>query len=125
VAAVVSLDAGIMFQHNLVLLRQFAEYDATRLRAPLLQVTRPASENAAAGVVEDLSLFRAARFSDTYLVRLASMRHEDFTTYGFLWHSAIRPASPRARERLDGYLAMRRDVAGFLDAYLKDRTRAA
>jgi tetratricopeptide (TPR) repeat protein len=124
VGAVVTLDAGIMFEHNLALLRQFAEYEPLRLRVPLMQVTAPAAENAARGLVEDLSLFRGARFSSTYLLRIAGMDHPDFTTYGMLW-SATRSKTADPRSHVLGYETMSRYVLRFLDASLRHDSAAA
>jgi alpha/beta superfamily hydrolase len=124
VAVVVSLDAGIMFRHNLVLLRAFAEYDPARLRVPLMQVTAPAAENTARGLTEDLSLFRAARFSRTYLLRLTGMDHADYSAYGMLWSGLIRPTAPGAASRVSGYAVMGRYVQQFLDAFVKQRASA-
>ena len=126
VDAVVSLDSGIMFQHNTKLLKQSPYYNPANVRVPLMQVTASQADIARNGLVEDLGLFESAKYSNTYLLRLKGMRHEDFTSYGMISNAVLRADDPAQRSRKIGYEVACRYVLNFFNAYLrKDRQSLA
>ncbi|MBN1272743.1 MAG: tetratricopeptide repeat protein [Candidatus Aminicenantes bacterium] len=79
--AFVSLDSGIMFEHNTRLLKQSPFYRPEKVRIPLMHITRTKTENENMNVVEDRSLFESAMYADIFLLRFENMRHVDFTSY--------------------------------------------
>lgn len=120
VDALIALDSGIMFEHNTRLLRQSPFYDPEKLRVPLMAVTGMTAEIEATGVHEDLSLFEAAKYATTRLIRIGGMRHSDFTSITMI------------EEVIPGFSGLTRDHPGrnyetlctyslnFLDAYLRN-----
>jgi len=81
IRALVSLDSGIIFSHNLALLDATPGFGGDGLSVPTLHFTRMPEENRAIGVEEDLELFEGATTEEVYLVRLPGMRHPDFTSF--------------------------------------------
>ncbi len=120
--AFVSLDSGIMFEHNTRLLKQSPYYRPEKLCVPLMHITRTKTENEEMNVIEDHSLFESAVYADIFLLRFKDMRHVDFTSYALYEMDNIVPfywgparGNPRA-----GYELMCRYVLNFLEAYLKE-----
>lgn len=81
VRALVSLDSGIIFPHNMTLLEATPGFRGPGLDLPTLQVTRDREGNSAIGVREDFRYFENATTEDLYLVRIPGMRHPDFTSF--------------------------------------------
>jgi len=81
VRALVSLDGGLIFPHNMVLLEATPGFRGPGLAVPTLQVTRDRAGNEAIGVPEDFRYFENAATEDLYLVRIPGMRHPDLTSF--------------------------------------------
>jgi len=126
--AFVSLDSGIMFEHNTRLLKQSPYYRPEKLCVPLMHITRTKTENEEMNVIEDHSLFESAVYADIFLLRFKDMRHVDFTSYALYGMDNVVPfywgparGNPRA-----GYEIMCRYILNFLEAYLNgdEKSRA-
>jgi len=120
VSAFVSLDSGIMYEHNVQLLRRSSLYGPSRLRVSVLAFTLPKRENEKRGVVEDDSFMRSAIDSDFYLVRLAGMRHVDFTSYSLMGAANVIPdyEGPARSDLAGAYAGLCRRMVRFLDFIL-------
>ena len=118
--AFVSLDSGIMFEHNTRLLKQSPYYRPEKLCVPLMHITRTKAGNEEMNVIEDHSLFESAAYADIFLLRFRDMGHVDFTSYALYGMDNVVPfywgpaqGNPRA-----GYELMCRYALNFLEAYL-------
>lgn len=128
IGALVSLDAGIIFAHNIALLERVPGFRGPGLTVPSLQITRDREENEGIGVEEDLRYFRNATTEAIYLVRIHGMRHPDFTSYLFFgtapaelpfWGGEVgdpRTGAARAAAMIEEFLRTRRlDAPPFRD----------
>ena len=127
VRAVVSMDAGLIFRHNLDLMAQTGRLNPGGMRAPLLHFTRPAAENEAMGVKEDYSLWNGVASETMLMARIPSMSHADFTSYALFesrqpvpgyWDAPLSGIAEKHR-------AVCRAIGDFLDAVMKDDGKKA
>ncbi len=120
--AVVSLDSGIMFEHNLRLLRQSPYYDPVKLNIPLIHFTRTKEENTRFRLVEDLSIFEKSKFADTYLIRMKNMQHAGFTSFSMISLENPVPMywGPPGNDMKNNYEIICLYSLKFLNAYLKN-----
>jgi len=118
--AFVSLDSGIMFEHNTRLLKQSPYYRPEKLRVPLMHITRTKTENENMNVVEDHSLFESAVYADISLLRFKDMRHVDFTSYVMCGMDSVVPFywGPARGNPKSAYELMCRYALNFLKAHL-------
>jgi tetratricopeptide (TPR) repeat protein len=118
--AFVSLDSGIMFEHNTRLLKQSPYYKPAKLCVPLMHITRTMAENQNMNVVEDHSLFESAAFADISLLRFKDMRHVDFTSYAMYGMDNMLPFywGPPQGNPKPAYELLCRYVLNFLRAHL-------
>lgn len=123
--AVVSLDSGIVAEHNLRLVKQMPDYDPVRLRVPLLHFSHPLSEIEARGIREDTSFLDAARYSERLVVRLAQFRHADFTSRSLIETQAAKMQDELSVRRRRGFEQVARYVLAFLNANLKNDRQSA
>jgi len=121
IGAVVSLDAGLIFRHNLDLMEKTTGFNPGRIAASILHFTSPTSETEALGAKEDYSLWKNAACEKMNMVRIPGMRHAGFTSYALFedkqpvagyWGAP----SPWAADK---YRALCLAIADFLDANLK------
>ena len=115
--AVVSFDAGIMYEHNTKLLNQSSYYRPRSLRAPLLHFIHPKNEIEKEGIKEDFTLYDSSAFSKKYIVKISNMRHVDFTSFPLmgLYERAGRENSKSCYKAVAAY------TLNFLNRYLKDQ----
>lgn len=118
--AFVSLDSGIIFEHNTRLLKQSPYYRPEKLCIPLMHITRTKAENENMNVVEDHSLFESAAYADIFLLRFKDMRHVDFTSYAMYGMDNVVPFywGPAQGNPNPAYELMCRYVLNFLRAHL-------
>lgn len=118
--AFVSLDSGIMFEHNTQLLKQSPYYKPEKLRVPLMHITRTKTENENMNVVEDHSLFESAVYADISLLRFKDMRHVDFTSYAMYGMDNVVPFywGPTRGKPKSAYELMCQYTRNFFMAYL-------
>ncbi len=122
VKAMVSLHSGIMFEHNIRLLKESPDYGYDKLRVPLLHFTDTKAEIARNGLLEDAAMIRMSRSVDRNIIRLRNMHHRDFTSLSRL---GIFDGSPMTddikREHKANYRHICRATLGFLDSTLKGK----
>ncbi len=122
IKAMVSLHSGIMFGHNIKLLKESPDYGHDKLRVPLLHFTDTKEEIVRNGLVEDPAMIDMSKTVDRYIIRLKGMHHRDFTSLSRL---GIYDGSPMTdeikREHEADYRIICRATLGFLDSCLKDR----
>lgn len=80
----ISLDGGLMFQHNLDYIKQSRFYAPLQLKIPIFQITRTSLENEAMGITEDFSFFTSVNFSKKYLLRFENINHREFTSFNLM-----------------------------------------
>jgi len=122
VHALVSLDAGIIFTHNIELLEQTPGFRGPGLTVPTLQITREAEHNRGIGVEEDFRYFAAATTEDLYLVRVPGMRHPDLTSYLFYATAPVELPfwGPEVGDQRAAQARVAAMVRDFLGAFLLD-----
>jgi dienelactone hydrolase len=81
---VISLDGGLIFQHNLDYIKNSQYYNPENLIVPILQVTRSIKGNIGMGLKEDLSLFNNSKKSTKYILRFDKIKHSEFTSYNLM-----------------------------------------
>lgn len=121
VKALVSIDGGIANRSGATWLKG-SGIDASALAVPLLHLFEDTDE----AVVPDFNLIASMRRSNRLLLKVASMRHLDFITYGMA--SALIPGLRRAApdpamERR--FMAVLRYTRAFLETNLKGSSDAA
>lgn len=80
----ISLDAGLIFQHNLEFMKESKYYNPEKLQIPILQITRFSEENESMGIVEDFSFFKASPNSTKIILRFSNIKHSAFTSYSLM-----------------------------------------
>jgi dienelactone hydrolase len=122
IGALVSLDAGLIFRHNLDLMEKTTGFNPGRITAPVLHITRPTVENEAYGITEDYSLWKNTASEKMNIVRIPGMSHANFTSYALFEDKQPVPgywdASPYGTT--EKHWAVCRAVADFLDAVMKN-----
>ncbi|MEZ5316731.1 MAG: hypothetical protein R2752_04965 [Vicinamibacterales bacterium] len=116
--ALVSIDSGLANAQGLGLLQRAPYYDPAHITAPLLHVYQPGDEV----VTPDFGIVDAMTASDRLLVRVAGLRHGDFTDTAMVTtlgpgYDALVPADRHPQAGLEITL---RWIAAFLDAHLRD-----
>jgi hypothetical protein len=124
IAALVSMDSGIIFAHNMAMLEAVPGFRTPPLTIPAFVATRDAEGNRAIGVQEDLRYL--AGTSDAELERVAGMRHPDFTSYALY---ATTPADlpfwgPPLIDPRTGYASVAGKLVAFLERVLAEAGHA-
>jgi pimeloyl-ACP methyl ester carboxylesterase len=125
VDAFVSLDSGILAEHNLRLVKAMPDYEPLRLRVPILHATHPAEETFARfGVREDWSFLNAAKYSDRLILRIAKMRHADYASRAMIEWSAAKMRDDLTAYRKRSFEMTVNYTLAFLNANLKNDSAA-
>lgn len=124
VKAMISLDAGIMFEHNTKLLKESPIYSPSKLRVPLLHFINP-KEELTNGIVEDDALIKMSKTTDRYIIRLKYMHHRDFTSLSRLGISDGSAMDQIIRKNhSENYQIISEYTLNFLDSYLRNNPKS-
>jgi len=117
-----SLDGGLIFKHNLDYIKKSTYYNPLKLKAPLLQITRYSENNSKMGVIEDFSFFESSYYSDKYLLRFESIKHNEFTSYNLMGvdNNGSGKLTIKEGDTHEAVPIMHEYVRHFLNTYLKD-----
>jgi len=125
IKAMVSLDSGIMFEHNTKTLKESPIYDPSKLRIPLLHFISVKEDLVKWGVTEDYSLIQKSKKVDRYIVRFKDIHHRDFTSLSRLGLSDGSSMSEEIRtEHEKKYNTICDYTLLFLNSYLKNDTKS-
>lgn len=124
--AFVSLDNGIIMEHNLTLIRQHPYYEDNMLRVPIIHFTKNTDDLEKIGIVENLTIFEKSEYSDIYFLRFKGLPHVTATSYAMfgiekavpMYWGNITPDSDKYYEIICKYSLQ------FLNAYLKSDGKA-
>ena len=124
VKAMVSLDAGIMFEHNTKLLKESPIYSPSKLRVPLLHFMNT-TETLPQGIIEDHSLIQMSKTTDRYIVRLKNMHHRDYTSLSRLGISDGSAMDQNIRKNhSENYQIISEYTLYFLDSFLRNNPKS-
>jgi hypothetical protein len=123
VRALVSMDSGIIFAHNMAMLEEVPGFRTPALTVPAFVATRETKGNEAIGVQEDLRYLDGVQ--DVELERVAGMRHPDFTSYSLY---ATEPADlpfwgPPLIDPRKAYAGVAGELVAFLKRALQEAGR--
>jgi tetratricopeptide (TPR) repeat protein len=138
IKALISLDGGLLFKHNLEYVKKSPHYNPLLMEAPLLQITRTKQDNVNMGLTEDFSFFDSATHCMKYLMRFENIRHNEFTSYnlmgiqnkgsGFLKifkdevHPAIYAIYEYALNFMNAYLKQDETAENYIDEPIDDKS---
>ena len=122
----VSLDNGIIMEHNLVLLRQSPYYKPDMLRVPVIHFTRKKEDHDLMGTVENLTVFEQSKFSDIYLLRFKRLQHVAVTSYSVFGLEKPVPMywGNLSKNAMATYEIICRYILHFLNGYLKEEQKS-
>jgi hypothetical protein len=125
IKAFVSLDAGIMFEHNTKLLKESPIYDPSKLRVPLLHFINTKENLVKFGIIEDNSLLLMSKKTDRYIIRFNGLHHRDYTSLSRLGLSDGSSMDNEIRlcHSVD-YQIISEYILNFLGSYLNNDPKA-
>lgn len=117
-AALVSLDGGLANHMGREWLAGLEGFRPEAYRVPTLHLYQEGD----AAVVPDFDLLRSLRSADRWLLRIAGLRHLDFTSVGAA--TAVAPALSPSASTPRGWAACAHATRSFLEAHVLQRARA-